>query len=64
MRAKFIGKKPSMGFVPGQVYEIDSYIQYITKVGHVCICIYDVADKNRWCPYDSISGIFKNWRPL
>lgn len=59
MKAKFIGKNGSMGFVTGRIYNIK------TRCGFVygktpCLIVVDVLNKNS-CPYSSLESMLENW---
>ena len=54
MKAKFIGKNGSMGFVTNKIYELKSTCEN----GHIVI---RTIDKKLWCPYSSIESFLRNW---
>lgn len=67
MKAKYIGNS-SLGFVHNETYDIDIYMDYVVQKKYLgpnkkvhCICIFDIYNHHRWCPYESINVVFRFW---
>ena len=64
VRAKFIGKNFN-GFISGSIYNIRTDCKLVTGHGITeptsCLCVYDLENPNRWCPYSRLETFLKNW---
>lgn len=62
MKAKFIGKNGSIGFVSGKIYDIKTKCGFVFGKETVLI----VSDKNsrKNCPYSCLETMLQNWELL
>lgn len=74
IKAKFIGKSGSMGFVNGRIYSLRSELKIeripekVNKnetrvISKPIIKVYDTSSRS-FCGYTSLSSFFKNWKVI
>jgi hypothetical protein len=58
MKAKFIGKDHSMGFINGKIYDLCTECKIVN--GTAYLCVYD-NNSDKWCPYSKLETMLQNW---
>lgn len=63
MKAKFIGKDGSLGFVNGVTYNIETRVQSYWFGTSGVIVVYVVGSRLN-CPYSSVEKFLENWEVI